>query len=245
MWAVRDAVGVPRLWGQAVVPGRFFGACGGLGCAVSVWSSVAPQAVTTDPVRLLWAGLGGSDGFYAIRLTQHDGRRVTAWPGVGRRGWVESICGDFGWRGDIEWSARAYLDRGSRRLMGDTGASWVRAETGHQVAALEAFDPEPSLVLREGGTVRHVAFWFHPRPLGPDAGERLNRHLAHRLRCAKKWAAQLDFAPPGSVIREGRARPLPVVVAGGSSDLVTVRELCRTLPRAIPDPDAWRARANG
>jgi hypothetical protein len=190
--------------------------------------------------RLLWAGLGGHRGFYAIRLTQHDGKRVTAWPGVDRRAWIESICADFGWTGDIEWACRPYLDRGSRRLMASTGASWVRCETGAQVRALEAFDPEPSLILREGGSVRHVAFWFHPRPLEQEGSEKLCRHLAHKLRTPKKYASYLEITPPGAVIRDGRSRPLPVVVAGGTRELVTVRTLCRTLPREIPDPDAWR-----
>lgn len=194
-------------------------------------------------VHALAAGLGGDKGYYAIQLTQHDGKRVTAWPGVTRRSWIESICADFGWNGDISWAARPYLDRGSRRLMANTGASWVRCESGRQVAALEAFDPEPSLILREGGTVRHTAFWFHPRPVGPDDSERLCRHLAHKLRAPKKYAAQMLFAPPGAVIREGRSKPLPVVVAGGTGELVTVRALCRTLPPTIPDPMAWAGRA--
>lgn len=191
-------------------------------------------------LRLLWAGLGGNGGFYAIRLTQHDGKRVTAWPGVDRRQWIAGICEDFGWTGDVEWAARPYMDRGSRRLLAESGAVWARCESGAQVRALEAFDPEPSLVLRDGGTVRHTAFWFLPRPVKSDDGEKLCRHLAHKLRTPKKFAAQLVFSPPGAVIRAGRSRPLPVVAAGGTGGLVTVRELCRSLPRVIPDPDAWR-----
>lgn len=191
----------------------------------------------------LWAGLGGDRGFYAIQLTQHDGKRVTAWVPITRRRWIDSICADFGWNGDISWAARPYLDRGSRRLMADTGASWARAESGRQVTALEAFDPEPSLILREGGTVRHTAFWFHERPLDPEVSEKVNRHLAHKLRTPKKYAPQLLFSPPGAVIREGRSKPLPVVAAGGTGELVTVRALCRTLPREIPSPDAWRSAA--
>lgn len=124
--------------------------------------------------------------------------------------------------------------------MADSGACWVRCETGRQVAALESFDPEPTLVIREGGTVRHTAFWMLPRPVNPDDGGKVNRHVAHKLRCAKKWADQMSFTPPGAVIREGRAKPLPVVVAGGTGELVTLRALCRTLPREIPDPEGWR-----
>lgn len=188
----------------------------------------------------MWAGLGGNGGFYAIRLTQHDGKRVTAWPGVHRRAWIESIVRDFSWNGDLEWSARPYLDRGSRRLMASTGAVWVRTESGRQASALSAFPLEPSLVLREGGSPRHVAFWFMRRELDYEDGVKVNRHLAHALRVPKKWAEQMVFAPPGAVIRSGK-RPVQVGVAGGSEELYSMRQLARHLPRRIPDPLAWRS----
>jgi hypothetical protein len=187
---------------------------------------------------VLWHALGAT-GRFAFRLTQHDGKRVTAWPPARDRRWFLDICRDFGWAGDLVLAARPYLDRGSFRLLADSACVWARCETGKQVRALEAFDVEPTLVLRDGSTVRHTAFWALTRRLPFEDGVKVNRHLAHKLGTAKKHAEQLWFRPPGSIDRSG-SRAVPIVHAGGSGEDYAVGRVCRTLPRTLPDPDAWR-----
>jgi hypothetical protein len=193
----------------------------------------------TEPLALLWSLLGAGRGFHCFRLNDWDGQQVHLWREVSDRARFEGTVQAHAWTSDLEISARPYCDRGSFRLQADAGCIWARAETGRQAVALAAFPVEPTLVLREGSSPRHTAFWAVRKPLSPEDGEKVNRHLAHRLRTAKKHAAQLFFAPPGAVIRSGK-RPVPVVVAGGSGEVYGVRRLCLHMPRTIPSPDAWR-----
>lgn len=191
------------------------------------------------PADLLWRTLGGNKGRLAVRVTLQHGERMTCWPRVGERAWFLALCRDFGWSGDLEVACRPYHDFGSFRLMADSGCVWARCETGKQVDALAAFDCEPTLILRDGSTVRHTAFWSVGRALSPEDGAKVNRHLAHKLRAPKKWAEQLWLRPPGAVDRSGK-RPVPIVHAGGSGECYSIGRVCRTLPREIPDPNLWR-----
>jgi hypothetical protein len=192
-------------------------------------------------LALLWAVLGGNRGYHVIELAEWEGRRLDLWCDVTNRRRFERLCAHHGWASGVTVSARPYADLKSRRLHADAGAVWVCCESSRQVRALEAFDPEPSLVLRAGGTVTHWAFWGITRALSPEEGEKVNRHLAHRLRAPKKNATQMFFPPPGSILRS-HGKPKPVVVVGGTWEPHAIGHVCRTLPRTIPDPLKWKER---
>jgi hypothetical protein len=187
---------------------------------------------------LLWAMLGAS-GFHVFRLGDWEGRTVHLWRPVSDRARFVGTIRAHGWASDLAMCARPYSDRGSFRLEAPVSAVWARTETRRQVSALSAFPVEPTLVLREGGTCRHTAFWALRKPLDPDDSRKVCKHLAHALRTPKKYGDCLWFAPPGCVIRE-KARPVPVVVAHKSEELYSMRRLARHLPRTIPNADAWR-----
>jgi hypothetical protein len=190
--------------------------------------------------ELLWSGLPSVDGWYAMRLGAWEGGRLELPCRVTDRRRFLRWCTFHGWSSELTFGVRPYLERRSRRLYADSGAMWARVETNAQVRALEAFNPEPSLVLREGASVKHWAFWFVRQALDPDDGVKVNKHLAHKLGTKKLHAEQAFIPPAGAVLREGRARPCPVVVAGGSGELLNVGRVCATLPHEIPDPQAWK-----
>jgi hypothetical protein len=114
---------------------------------------------------------------------------------------------------------------------------WTRVEDGRSLAALRRFNPGPSLVLREGRTVRHVAVWALTRTLEPMDTVRANKRIAHALGpgARKKWC-DVDFRlrPPGTVIRTG-ARPVLVHVAGGHGERMRSVDVVGGL-RDAPDP---------
>jgi hypothetical protein len=184
---------------------------------------------------LLWHMLGVS-GFHCFRLGDWEGSTVHLWRPVSDHGRFVGTIRAHGWASDLRVCARPYADRGSFRLEAPVCAVWARTESKRQVTALSAFPVEPTLVLREGGTCRHTAFWAVRKPLDPDDSRKVGKHLAQRLGTAKKWAESMWFAPPGSVIR-AKARPVPVVVAHQSESLYTMRQLARHLPRTIPDAE--------
>jgi hypothetical protein len=166
---------------------------------------------------LLWAMLGVS-GFHVFRLGDWEGSDGAS---------VAARVGSCAVRGD-DPGARLGSDlrcaRGrtatvgvSARGPGERGVGTDRDR--RQVSALSAFPVEPTLVLREGGTCRHTAFWAVRKPLDPDDSRKVCKHLAHALRTPKKYGDSMWFAPPGCVIRT-KARPVPVVVAHQSRGAV-------------------------
>jgi hypothetical protein len=194
-----------------------------------------------EALEFLAVALGsGGQGFHALTYSNGSNRR-TKWLPVKDYARFLHVVPELAWEADAELTVCPLMDRGSYRLAADAGVIWTRVESRKAAASLARFRPSPSLVLREGGSVRRVAVWAVRKRLSPMDAEKVGRHLAHKLGTAKKWASTaFTLRPPGGVIRHGRTRPCPVVVEGGSLEAVTMRELCRSLPRRLPDPDAWR-----
>lgn len=135
----------------------------------------------------------------------------------------------------------------SRRGMGSCAQSrvlWARCESRREAEALRRFRPVPSIVLREGSTCRLVALWQLPNPLNYEWVVRANRRIAHKLWGAKKWGTDLEFAfaVPGSCLRAGRARPVPVRVEAFGGGVYLPRDVVGKLKEA-PDPSSWREKA--
>lgn len=118
---------------------------------------------------------------------------------------------------------------------------WARVEGDKQRKALDRFRPVPPVVVQEGASTRAVAFWPLDRALGWEWIVRANKRIAHRLGTPKKWADpdEFLFPAPGSCLRAGRSRPLPVVMTRLEPVHFTARQVVGRLKDA-PDPNAWR-----
>ena len=114
-----------------------------------------------------------------------------------------------------------YLERVPSSLL------WARTHSGAAAAKLRQFRPLPDVVLREGGSVRYVAFWALQEPLSPDLTEQANRRLAKYLNAGQyaDAAADFQFFLPGAVVRHGRGRPVPVELTRFEPALHTAREV--------------------
>lgn len=99
-----------------------------------------------------------------------------------------------------------YLERVPSALL------WARTSSGGAATKLRAFKPAPDVVIREGATVRYVAFWALQEPLSIDWTERANKRLAKWFNGGEYATAAIDFRfyLPGTIVRLGRGRPLPV-----------------------------------
>lgn len=141
---------------------------------------------------------------------------------------------------DVVLSAGARRARGHGTCM-TASVLWARVEGKKQEAALRRFRPSPSMVIREGSTTRRVALWALEKPLSYDWLVRGNKRIAHKLFAAKKWGdAEFVFPAPGSCLRVGRARPVPVSVEFfDPRGLYKAREVVGRLQDA-PDANAWR-----
>lgn len=165
------------------------------------------------------------------------------WVKGDRVGELAALMEQHGPAGDVTVSAVPLLEVGSFRLRQDSPVLWVRTETRDSCKRLARFRPEPTLVMREGDTCRQVALWSLTAPCPIDKLERANGRLSYSLRCKLKHGAQgFEFAVPGTVLREGRKRPVPVVAAGGSGEPVGAGALLARL-RDRPAPPEWLGRA--
>lgn len=113
---------------------------------------------------------------------------------------------------------------------------WARTESGPAAAKLRAFRPLPDVVVREGSTVRYVAFWALLDGLVAYQVEDANKRLAKFLNNGSYATAAADFTfhLPGTIVRVGRRRghELPV-------ELVRFEPAVHTLEAVVgrlPDP---------
>lgn len=140
---------------------------------------------------------------------------------------------------DLSVSIVPYLELGQYRVRGDSPCLWVRTETRDACRRLTRFKPEPSIIIREGSSVRSVALWWLQEPIPAEKLERANGRLSYCLRTKLKHGTSgFEFAPPGTVITEGRAKPLPVVTAGGSGERVSWGRVVGRL-RDRPERPEW------
>lgn len=149
--------------------------------------------------------------------------------------WLERMCPD----------REVRLSAGSRWRRGYGAADrarvlWVRVESRREAENLARFRPAPTLIVREGATHRRVALWSLRQPLSYEWLVRANKRIAHSLFAAKKWAApEFTLPVPGSCLRLGRARPVPVHLERFEAVLFSPRDVVGAL-REAPDPAAWR-----
>lgn len=123
---------------------------------------------------------------------------------------------------------------------------WVRVEGTEQNRWLSKFRPLPTMVLREGTSSRRWVLWALDFPVRWTGINRGNRNLAHHMRAPKKWAEpeRLWLPAPGTCLRRGVSKPVPVVVERlepvSYEPLAVVGRL-----KEAPEPDAWLKRSEG
>jgi hypothetical protein len=207
--------------------------------------------------------LGWSGGIMEIR-TWREGRGE-------HRDFLKTGTGDAGRRlarfvreTDERYSSEVLLGvPATKRARGGVAAAtafWVRVEGTEQNRWLASFQPQPTIVLREGSSSRRWALWALEYPVRWAGVDRGNRRLAHRMRAPKKWAEpeNLWLPAPGSCLRRHGGRPVPIVVERLEAvtfeplGVIGAREIevngrVRRFPalKDAPAADAWMKRQTG
>lgn len=206
-----------------------------------------------DPVRALDALL------FAV---SYDRR----WP------WLETRSAGHGENAQSNWTrvdgptprlelARRIL-RTDARLSRETRISLGRREDGHRSSAaatvawvvthdkdgagrLARFSRKPTIVMREGSSSRLHALWLLDQAYPHEDVVRANKRLAYALRTRQNRGDpdEVLFPAPGTCLRSGCKRPIPVGCEVLEGDRVYgLGGLVRGL-KDPPDPDAWKTRA--
>lgn len=196
-----------------------------------------------DPLRLLPFLLAPFEGPGGFHIVEWRGEKPDArWVPVGEPQTLSRLlASNLAFEADLTLGAVPYAERGSRLMHASGAALFVRTETGDSARRLAKFKQRPTLVLREGRTNKHVAFWALASGLYAEDIERANRRLSYALNTkAMHTTPDFRFHPPGAVIREGRSRPLMVSVAEQTDELYPVSMTRKLKDRPKPDPSKWK-----
>ena len=127
---------------------------------------------------------------------------------------------------------------GGRDAVERVHALWADCDTPEAIAALESFDPPPSMVVHSGSG-RHAYFALWP-PVGPDETETANRRIAHALGADMRATdAARILRPPSTFNFKGTFKgtgPKPVAVEHVNVEVYTLDQVVG----ALPDPDPER-----
>lgn len=114
---------------------------------------------------------------------------------------------------------------------------WCRVDGPEQLRRANAFRPRPAIVFSEGAS-RRLLFWPLEEAVYWPALLAANKRIAYRLRAVQKHGDpdELVFCAPGTCVRVGRARPVPVRVARLTVDSFELQQVVGRLK----DPPAQR-----
>lgn len=158
-------------------------------------------------------------------------------------------CGQPGSAARLDRAVRCFDERHSDEILlglpqrkrwneGVHGATvlWCRIEGEAQLARARAFRPLPSIVLQEGASSRRWLIWALDGFAGYDELADANRRIAYALRATQKHGQPDSFLvpAPGTCLRLGRSRPVPVVCARLTTASYSVRQVAGRL-RQPPD----------
>lgn len=171
------------------------------------------------------------------------------WDQCGRLGSTRRLV-DLVRHHDEQFSSEIELGvpRRSREIFDvhDVPILWCRIEGKDQERRARALRPFPSLVLQEGSSSRRLLIWALARAVSYADCEKLNRRIAYRVGAVQKHAApeHLRIPAPGTCLRVGRARPVPIVVGRLTTDTYTGEQVAGRL-KDPPDVKWWDRASNG
>lgn len=126
--------------------------------------------------------------------------------------------------------------------VGKVSVLWVRIEGSAQQRWAAKFRPLPTMALQEGSSSRRILLWALEETVPWADAFALNRRLAYKFGAVQKYGDPdaLVFGAPGTCLREGRSRPVPVRVSR-LTDAVYSPELFRRHRglKEPPDAQAW------
>jgi hypothetical protein len=137
--------------------------------------------------------------------------------------------------------------RGGRRdLVRDAALVWADCDGSRSVAALQRFEPAPSMVVASGTGSNCHAYWLLAEPIPLDVVESTNRQLARALEAdVGSWDAARILRPAGTTNWKTEPPAAVRTVTFGCAARVDLPELRSGLPDVTEPParSAPRARA--
>jgi CHC2 zinc finger len=134
--------------------------------------------------------------------------------------------------------------RGTREDIAATALLWADCDSRAALAALEEFDPPPSMIVASG-TPDHVhAYWMLTRTLDPDEVEDANRRLALALGADVKCADPTRILRPPGTLSFKHDPPRAVQLVHHSEARYVPATILADLPRSSPEREPRIKRRN-
>lgn len=146
------------------------------------------QTIEADCLFLLT--LGDGTGYREVWL-----ENTRYWvPALDRREFHRKLSG-IRVLGDGGFSAIPRITK-DRYFTTQASCLWARVETRHAAKLLAEFEPQPTLILRDGETVKRTAFWHLDNVLDPIWALRANERLSQALGGIRKAGALDSLCTP-------------------------------------------------
>src|SRR4051794_33991301 len=146
-------------------------------------TTTTPTRQSTARFLTALAGTAGSEELIELRYRLADGQRMgQLFEPVTRLQRLTTRAVALGRRTDVYVGCAPRTRRhGGRDAVKRAFVLWVDCDGKDAVAALEDFEPAPSIVIASGTGCNCHAYWPLAEPLGAAEIERANRRLAHAL----------------------------------------------------------------
>jgi hypothetical protein len=172
-----------------------------------------PDGGVGDSLRLLGFAVGYAGGFAPLYV---DGRgRPTRW--IEHR---EDLVSSVAWLDEHEHEVALGLPCPATNNGGPITSTilWSWIEGSKQYDYARRFRPIPSIVLKLNGS-RRLLLWLLASPVTVGI-ERANKRISYALRAKQNLSSPdvLRIPLPGTSLRFGRARPVPIEVTRATLD---------------------------
>ena len=134
--------------------------------------------------------------------------------------------------------------RGTHEDIAATALLWADCDSRAALAALEEFDPPPSMIVASGTPDHAHAYWSLTRTLGPDEVEDANRRLALALGADVKCADPTRILRPPGTLSFKHDPPRPVQLVHHSEMRYAPATILAGLPRSGPEREPRIERRN-
>lgn len=205
---------------------------------------MSPHAATfTEALQALDLLMGWHDPWMPMEF-RREGRTARYWHRCGNgRTLAETVQ-----RADELYSDEIILRLPEHaRGKGPLGATvlWCRVEGKDQLERARRFRPLPTLVLQEGASSRRLLMWGLRSWVDYFEAEQLNKRIAYRLRAVQRHGVpeNLEVPAPGTCLRLGRTRPVPVVVGRLTTDVYMPAAVAGKLKDPPPQRMPWEVAA--
>jgi hypothetical protein len=144
---------------------------------------------------------------------------------------------------EFDMRRSAQLEVGLPLKDGCATVLWAWSRSPESTARAARFRPEPAMVLRFGKGAERLMLWGLREPVPSVSIEPHNERISYALRAPRTHCRpdKLRVPLPGTFLRVGRSRPVPVVPTRMELTDYTRSEITDRL-KDPPPRDAWRER---